>query len=341
MVIPNLEGKCCDAVIRQMERGAGKSRTAVLDPELTGEGPPVDLRVEIASRKYALEHTRILPFGERIEVTKAYKDISAGLAEMLPSPLPGDAFYQLHVPHNVQRPGRGKLGERRLRRLSDWVKSEVDELQARAPGRCRWPPDVYGLDSVSGRPDGWECEFTLMRSSDGILPPHEAGSISVLVGYPEHPETAFVVNLRRALQQKCPKLAQCKALSADIATVLVLETVDRPFDFDRCIGEHLAGLLEDCVAVPDWIFLVCPDALLWQVWVVKAHEVQWFDRRLPMPHKGYRDPPKLVPEEAYPKQIVEHFNRTFGTADPGKWLPYFARENDLEDAKGRSAYTSA
>ena len=68
MVIPNREGKCCDAVIRQIEGATGTKRTAAPDPELTGEGPPVDLRVTVGDQEYALEHTRILPFDDRVEV---------------------------------------------------------------------------------------------------------------------------------------------------------------------------------------------------------------------------------------------------------------------------------
>ena len=78
---------------------------AATDPESTGEGPPVDLRVTVGDKEYALEHTRILPFDDRIEAAQAYRDIRACVAERFPGPLPGDAFYELYLPLGVPRPG--------------------------------------------------------------------------------------------------------------------------------------------------------------------------------------------------------------------------------------------
>ena len=105
MVIPDREGKCCDAVLSQVERAAGTKRTVVSDPESTRVGPPADLRATVGGREYALEHTRILPFDDRIEAAKPYQDIRARLAEWFPGPLPGDAFYELYLPLRVPRPG--------------------------------------------------------------------------------------------------------------------------------------------------------------------------------------------------------------------------------------------
>ena len=333
MVIPDREGKCWDAVLRQLERAVGTGRTGVSDPESTGEGPRVDLRATVGSREYALEHTRILPFDDRIEAAKPYQDIRLRLAEWFPEPLPGDAFYELYLPLRVRRPGRGDRGERRLRALHDWIVSKVDELQARAPGRRQWPPHVYELDYASGRPDGWDGEFTLARSSEGVVAPREAGSLAVFVGSPDEPESPFIENLRRAFENKWPKLARCKALYPDVVTVLVLEAVDLPFHYDRYMGEHLAEVLAGCAVEPDRIFLVYPHDVFWEVWVVKRNDVLWPDERLPMPHRGYQEPPKLVPEDAYPRRFVEAFNRTMGPATPAKWRPDFAAEDDLEDAK--------
>ena len=341
MVIPNEEGKCCDAVLRQIERAAGTTRTAVFDPESTGEGRAVDLRATVGSREYALEHTRILPFDDRIEAAKPVQDIRARLAEWFPGALPGDAFYELYLPLRVRRPGRGERGERRLRGLRDWIGSKVEELQARAPGRRRWPPHGYELDYASGRPDGWDSEFTLARSSDGVVPPRKAGSLAVFVGSPDEPKRPFVENLRRAVEKKYPKLARCKDLSPDVVTVLVLEAVDLPFDCDRYIAGHLAGLLEGCRPAPDQIFLVCPDAAVWGVWAVKRNDVQWPDERLPMPHTGYQDPPKLVPQHAWPTRFVEQFNHGVGREMPAKWRPLFLAESELADAKRGVAHTPA
>ena len=341
MVIPDREGKCCDAVLRQLERAVGTGRTGVSDPESTGEGSHVDLRARVGSREYAIEHTRILPFDDRIEAAKPYQDIRARLAEWFPGPLPGNAFYELYLPLRLRRPGRGDRGERRLRALHDWIVSKVDELQARAPGRRRWSPHIYELDYASGRPDGWDGEFTLARSSEGVVEPRVAGSLAVFVGSPDEPEAPFVENLRRALERKCPKLAQCKDQSPDVVTVLVLEAVDLPFHYDRYVADHLAGLLEGRGPAPDRIFLVYPHAAVWEVWVVKRNDIQWPDERLPMPHTGYQDPPKLVPEHAWPRQFVEQFKLGVGRETPAKWRPLVLPEAEVQDAKRGAAHNPA
>ena len=335
MVIPNREGKCCDAVVRQLERAAETERTAVSDPEVTGEGPPVDLRVTLGKREYALEHTRILPFDDRIEAAKAHQDINACLDEWFPEPLPGDAFYELYLPLRAPRPGRARRGERRLRALREWIEGAVDVLQERAPGRRRWSPHVYELDYLAGRPEGWDCEFTLARSSDGVLPPRQAGTLALFVGSPEEEEAPFLEDLRRAFGTKCPKLARCKAIAPDVRTVLVLEAIDLPFHYDLYMADHLTGLLAGCDVEPDHVFLVYPHDVFWQVWVVKTDDVCWPDERLRMPHQGYRDPPRLVPEHAWPRQFVEEFKRGVGREPPARWRPLFVGEDELEDTKQR------
>ena len=334
MVIPDRQGKCCDAVVRQLERAAGTKRGCVVDPELSGEGPPVDLRVTLGGEKYALEHTRIQPFDDRIEVAKAYQDISACLAEWFSGPLPGDAFYELYLPLGIPRPGRGKRGERRRRGLSDWIRRAVDVLQDRAPGRRRLSPHWYEFDYFRGRPEGWDCEFTVGTfARRDALPPREAGTLDLFVGSPDEAEPPFIEVLRRAFEKKCPKLGRCKELDPDVLTVLVLEAVDLPLHYDRYVAEHLAGLLDRGVVEPDHIFLVCPHIAFWEVWVAKKNGIQWPDERLPMPHKGFQDPPRLVPEHAWPKHFVEQFKRGVGRETPVRWRPFFPSEADLEDVK--------
>lgn len=67
--------------------------------------------------------------------------------------------------------------------------------------------------------------------------------------------------------------------------------------------------------------------------MVKRDDVRWPDARLPMPRRGYRDPPRLVPEEAYPRGFVEQFNRSVGRETPARWQPLFVDEGELEYAK--------
>ena len=67
MAVANNEGKVCDAVVRVLEKWTGSARTDVRHPEKDGVGPPVDLRLKLGAREYAIEHTanRVLPESDR------------------------------------------------------------------------------------------------------------------------------------------------------------------------------------------------------------------------------------------------------------------------------------
>ena len=138
MVIPGREGMCCDAVIKHIERSSAASRTDVVDPEESGGNGRVDLQATVDGQVYALEHTRVQPFERRIEVATAYHCIKDHVARWFRDPLPGPAFYQLHVPVDAHLPGRGKAGERRLASLRDWIAKNVDVLD----GRVRTEPST-------------------------------------------------------------------------------------------------------------------------------------------------------------------------------------------------------
>ena len=140
------------------------------DPEKTGCNGCVDLLVTVGDQAYALEHTRVQPFPKRIELANAYHIITACIEEWFPLPLPGSAFYELHIPLDIRLPGRGKQGARRRAALREWIDAKVDILHARAPGRAPPPSSFFDvLDRISGRPCGWNCEFTIARSRDGLI----------------------------------------------------------------------------------------------------------------------------------------------------------------------------
>ena len=186
----------------------------------------MDLYVKVSDQAYALEHTKVQPFGNRIALAKPYQTIRACIEQWFPDPLPGSAFYELHIPLDFRPPGRGKSGARRLAALRDWIEANVNVLHTRASGRPRPPgPHVYTLDRIRGRPCGWQCEFTIARSNDGVVHPRERGSLGAYIGSPDDPEGAFIDDLRRAFRKKCPKLAQCKEEANGVRTILVLARI--------------------------------------------------------------------------------------------------------------------
>ena len=273
MLIPSREGKCCDAVIRHIERSSGSIRTEVADPEKDGGARSVDLKVKVGDQEYALEHTRVQPFRNRIDLAAQWRTVRDCVKQWFPDPLPGPAFYQLYIPLDMHPPGRGKRGKDRLRSLREWIEQEVEILHRRAAWRPRSPGHFYIMDERSGRPSGWKCEFVIARSNDGVVPPRIPGSFHVFIDSPEDKENLFVDEIRRAFGKKCPKLAKCKERADGIRTILILELIEPLFVYDVHIGEHLPALLEECPAPPDDIVIVVPHRDFWEVWVVKRGEV--------------------------------------------------------------------
>ena len=334
MLVPNREGKCCDAVVRHIERARGCARTHVRDPEKTGGDGCVDLLVTVGDQAYALEHTTVQPFPNRIGLANAYHFITACIEQWFPLPLPGSAFYELHIPLDIRLPGRGKKGARRLAALREWIDAKVDILQARAPARPP-PPSPYfdALDRISGRPCGWSCGFTIARSRDRVISSRESGSLSAYIGNPDDLEGAFMDEVRRAFRGKCPKLAQHKERTNGDRTILIIEGIEMAFGYDLYVSKHLPTLLGESPVPPDDIFLVCPGFPFWHVWVVKWGEIHWPDERMPMPHKGYQEFATSV-SCGYPIKVAEGMELSLRRREPQVELrPYFLNEDELEDIK--------
>ena len=333
MLIPSREGKCCDAVIRHIERSSGSIRLDVGDPEKNGEATSVDLKVKVGDQEYALEHTRVQPFGNRIDLAPLWRTISDCVKRWFPAPLPGLAFYELHIPLDMHPPGRGKKGRERLRSLREWIEKEVDILHRRAAGQPRSPGHFYIMDERGGRPSGWKCEFRIARSNDGVVPPRTPGSFNVIIDSPDDEENPFIDEIRKAFGKKCPKLSKCKEQADDISTILILEVIEPPFVYDVHIGKHLPALLDECPAPPDDIFLVVPHRDFWEVWVVKRGEVHWADERMPMPHKGYQEVPEALIRR-YPPKLAEAMGLSLLRPETrAEWRPYFPDEDKLQDLK--------
>ena len=105
------EGKTCDAVMRCIERRTGETRAMIRRPETERIGPPVDFRLMLGAREYAIEHTQIEAIPGLIRAGEGYRQLIEPVTDEVSGTLPGSAVYALHFPIDTQ--SRGETGRSR------------------------------------------------------------------------------------------------------------------------------------------------------------------------------------------------------------------------------------
>ncbi len=274
MEMASNEGKTLDAVVRLLERRDGENRTDLQRPDLDPNDPrTVDLCVRLGSREYALEHTQIQPFRERVRSDAQFNELIESVESEVSGALPGSARYRLVLPTNTHLGVRGeKLNEKR-RDLVAWVRENAQCLHDRATDDAPRGLSHHSLgDPTSGTPPGFPFEVTLLRWAHSSLSPCDYGVLKVARVPPENLEQLRYESLRRDLDRKCPKLQLCKEQGT--RTVLVLEAEDILTGPHR-VAEQLAPLLNDRTDSPDEVFVVVTLHDTWEVWPMKCDDQFW------------------------------------------------------------------
>ena len=321
----------CDAVVRHIEKHTGGTRRDIRRPERDGSGPVVDLRLRIGTQEYALEHTRLLPWGTWIKSGTAYKEINKLIEERFPSQLPGGVRYDLHIPADLRIPPNRKKRQAFLEALAQWIEDQSRKLHERIPYRA-WSPSppyvCYADGEARGAPGGIDSELELLRWPILVPPGHSGPSLRVLIIPPDDPEGTFVRCLKKAFERKCPKLGKCGEEGA--RTVLVLEGFDLPFGRFDYIAKHLPTLLENSNEPPDEIYLI--ERFIdsqWWLWTVKIDELHWPDMGMPESLSGYHEPDKS-PTQGLPKWYCDALGlHGFSKPFPPGWAPSIFEEGDL------------
>ena len=91
-------GKACDAVVRYIEQRTDEARAAIRRPETEGIGPPVEFRLRIGAREYAIEHTQIEALPGLIRADQEYIQLIEPVIDEVSGTLPGPAVYALYLP---------------------------------------------------------------------------------------------------------------------------------------------------------------------------------------------------------------------------------------------------
>ncbi len=222
----NNEAKCCDAVVRLLERNLDTQRWGSHYPDrIDSDKPQVDLCVVLGTKRYVLEHTRIEPFEEAIAAGIAVEKLTGCVKECLRAhgPLPGPAFYELKLPLDPRPDDTGGTAAKRRakserqgieRDIADWISVESISLHKRAlrAGLCK-PTQV-------GRQFAGSLLVHLVCTPTG---PHSARTPGLFGAVRNAPDCqrALIDRIRTALEKKAPKLRTCRDRGA--RTVLVME----------------------------------------------------------------------------------------------------------------------
>jgi len=338
MLIPKNEGKACDAVVRHIELSTGEKRSCLRLPERDGDGPPVDLRLKVGERDYAIEHTLLQPHENRMRDGAAFRKISKFIRGQILEPLPGQAYYELHIPIHITLPKGKKKRDKAFADLADWIRNTAKQLHERRRGL---PLSCFVNNTIKEVPPGFQDAFELLRWPDDAPAKRPLGFLGMGFMASEHFEQSLIATLSKAFATKFPKLHCCKAQGA--RTVLVLEGIDLPIGRYQIIGKHLPALLEQRSDPSDEIYLVEPrrHEAMWWIWPVKRDSEHWPAVGMPENGRPYY-PLGQRPAEGL-SQWHREFNRPIEPFEmwplmPPEWSPAFFKDGQLDDlARSRTA----
>ena len=343
MVVPNNEGKVCDAVVRTLEKWMCETRADIRYPDKEGANPPVDLRLRLGTQNYAIEHTRIESFEKQITTVAVAKRICHYIQTTISAPFPCLAYYELQFPIEVSVPKGRSRGDRALGNLVVWIREKENILRERNSGHILSVHNPYeASDSIRGVPPGFNCEFQLLHWPIAKLIRRKPGTLSFRFILPNDPKVLLANSLHQTLSRKCPKLQECKA--EGVRTVLVLESSDPALMSFEFRGNLLPILLTKCANAPDEIFLVETSTDRWCVWLLKRDESHWPDTGMPEMGRFYYDPDTSplpgIPEylESIPKHMRDalQLDNMYTPYLPG-WAPTDFEKDELNDLMAKLA----
>lgn len=259
------EGKACDAVLRLLEAECGCQRSNVFLPELTGKGPPVDLRCDLGGVHHALEHTEVEAFAGQIRTAEVFGTLIEPVISEMDGTLPKPGVYSAYFPTDTRIGLKPIEMDAARANLKAWILENAVQLHRNCPEKIDKKSLPHGhVGTARGTPVGVPFEIALSleihwsRSGkhDGVLIPSRIA--------PKDVETRRQERLGKALDRKCPKLVKCKEEGA--ATILILENNDIALSNHVLIGEALAQAIKECADPPDRIYLVDTTVKDWTVW---------------------------------------------------------------------------
>lgn len=255
------EGKCCDAIMRVLATRERASYTVKDLPDSRPHGG-VEVVCGLAGEEYALEHTVIEPYLERIADDQQFLNFLEPLREDLNAGgvLPKEGAYELVVDIHALR-GIKKSQIHSVRSaLRSWVVETVSKLARPDPGRMNY---------VRETPSGVPFSVSLQRVW------WDGGTMKIARFAPQNQEALRRSRIRDSLAAKCPKLAVCKREGA--ISVLILESDDDALSNVVVIGKAVRAEMASVDTPPDEVYLVetNPSQQIWTVYALKLGPAYW------------------------------------------------------------------
>ncbi len=247
----NNEKALCEALIRLLEAELDVQRSDVTYPEDDHSGPPVEMRLHLGVRRFAIEHTLIEPFPLAIQTGRWFQELTAEIEAALNGSMPRPGTYQLVFPIHPTE-GKPRHTHAALReRITQWVREVGAELHGECPERLDRDHRPHGYRGVrTTEIDGIPLSLSLRVhwSEKGC---HD-GAFFLARAVGEDVEDQRRTRIRTALDKKLPKLTACRA-EGDV-TVLILEYGDIALTNQVLVAQALEAELvgRDC---PDHIFI--------------------------------------------------------------------------------------
>lgn len=261
-LIQDNEQALCKAMIALLETRYDGECRHVSYPERDGSGPPVEVRFKLGDQYFAIEHTLVEPFPEAIPSGIRFQKFVEGIVSQLDGALPTPGAYQLVFPKDPTLGHPPKVQEPVKRAIVDWVLKEAANLHAKFPRRADRDHMPFGYDGSSSAA---VCgiDLSLRRQVHWASSGKHDGRLFIARDAGTDVEGHRAKRLRRALDDKLPKLAACA--KAGDTTVLILEFSDVALSNHILIAQALEPLLaaHGLNELPTHIFIAETTSLPW------------------------------------------------------------------------------
>ena len=98
---------------------------------MDGIGPPVDFRLMLGAREYAIEHTQVEAIPGLIRAEERFQQIIEPVIDEVSGTLPGPAVYELHFPIDTHARVKRADFARIQRNLIAWIRATAQCLYER------------------------------------------------------------------------------------------------------------------------------------------------------------------------------------------------------------------